>query len=168
MLASLQSTTENSNPNQNNKKQKQEQELNSCNNYMKLQLRLLKQFHLSLLSPKINPGSPSRSLSKLPADILALLPALLSSRSAEVLCKCMEFVGAASLYSLEMNEEISNDEEIVKKLISGLAYWKKRKILFAACNAVLDMATTSFGRQRLIDCSALNNIMFLNLQNNLR
>lgn len=71
-------------------------------------------------------------------------------------------MGAASLFSLEMNEEIALDGNIVKGLVSALAS-SKRRVLIAACNAVLDMSTTSVARQSLLGFSALESLMFLNL-----
>ncbi|KAH7860410.1 hypothetical protein Vadar_013112 [Vaccinium darrowii] len=54
-----------------------------------------------------------------------------------------------------MNEQIANDEETVKGLIFALSRSNWRKTSIAACNVVLDMATTSFGRQRLVESSFL-------------
>lgn len=73
--------------------------------------------------------------------------------------KCTKFVGAASLFSLEMNEQIANDEETVKGLVFALSRSNWRKTSIAACNVVLDMATTSFGRQRLVESSFLEYLM---------
>jgi len=69
-------------------------------------------------------------------------------------------VGAASLFSLEMNEQIALDGEIVKGLVSALGS-SKRNVLMAACNAVLDMSTTSVARQRLLELSALESLMWV-------
>lgn len=165
MLASLRSNTHNNHQLRKNKKQKMNNNNNINNCQTKLQLRLLNQVHLSLLAPNPN---PNYSRFTIPAAIVALLPALLTSKCPEVVCKCAKFVGAASLYSLEMNQQIANDEETVKSLISGLACWKMRKILLSTSNAVLDLATTSFGRQSLLDCDALSCLMFLNRQYRLR
>ena len=67
-------------------------------------------------------------------------------------------MGAASLVSLEMNELISMDDETVKALISLLRS-SKCSVLLAACNALLDISTTSLGRQRLLKFSALERLM---------
>lgn len=64
----------------------------------------------------------------------------------------------ASLFSLEMNERIAFDADIVKGLVSALAS-SKRSVLMAACNAVLDMSTTSVARERLLASSALESLM---------
>lgn len=76
------------------------------------------------------------------------------------MCKCAEFVGVAALFSLEMNEQIAGDDETVKGLIFALSSSNgRRSSSIAVCNAVLDMATTSFGRQRLVESSFLECLM---------
>lgn len=60
--------------------------------------------------------------------------------------------------SLEMNERIAMDGETVKALVSALAH-PKRRVTLAACNAVLDLCTTSIGRQCLLDFSSLEALM---------
>lgn len=67
-------------------------------------------------------------------------------------------VGALSLISLEMNEQIALDGGIVKGLVSALAS-SKRSVFVAVCNAVLDMSTTSVARERLLAFSALETLM---------
>ncbi|KAJ9550851.1 hypothetical protein OSB04_014896 [Centaurea solstitialis] len=57
-----------------------------------------------------------------------------------------------------MNEQIASDEEIVKGLIAGVAS-TRRSVSVAACNAVLDLLTTSVGRCRLLEFSAIDNLM---------
>lgn len=103
-------------------------------------------------------------LSKTPNPFLSLFPLLLHSKYAEVVTSSLEIMGAASLYSLEMNEQISLDDEIVKGLITVVGISEKKTVALAACNAVLDLSTTSIGRQRLLLFSALENLMFLNVQ----
>ncbi|XP_027332041.1 uncharacterized protein LOC113847255 isoform X2 [Abrus precatorius] len=95
--------------------------------------------------------------------ILALLPTLLCSTRSQIACRGADFIGAASLVSLEVNEEIASDSETVKGLIS-LFRNPKRKVLLSACNAVLDLATTTFAQQQLIKFSALNKLTFVFLQ----
>lgn len=95
--------------------------------------------------------------------ILALLPSLLKSDCAEIVCKSAEIVGAASLASFEMSEQIAAEDEIVKRLISLLRN-SERKIAIAACNAVLDLSAVSVGRQRLLEFAATENFMNSNLQ----
>lgn len=60
--------------------------------------------------------------------------------------------------SLRMNEVIASDDGVVRALISALACLKRR-VALAACNAVLDLSTTSFGRQRLVEVSAIECLM---------
>lgn len=67
-------------------------------------------------------------------------------------------MGAASLLSLRMNEVIASDDGLVRALISVLGC-SKRRVALAACNAVLDLSTTSFGRQRLVEFSAIQRLM---------
>ncbi|XP_052181531.1 uncharacterized protein LOC127794468 [Diospyros lotus] len=132
--------------------------------FHQLQLRLLNQLNLSLLSTLPNPNSSSSQLT-LPPPILSLLPPLLTSKCAAVVRKCSEFVGAASLFSLEMNEQLAGDDEIVRGLIFAFSSGSKRRTtLVATCNAILDMSSTSIGRQRLLQFHALNSIIFCFLQ----
>lgn len=67
-------------------------------------------------------------------------------------------MGAASLLSLETNEKIAADAEIVRGLVSLLRNSEKR-VLVAAANAVLDLSTTSVGRQKLLESSALEALL---------
>lgn len=90
--------------------------------------------------------------------ILALLPTLLASTRPEIACHVADIIGSASLVSLEVNEEIAADSETLKGLISLLEN-RKRKELFSACNAVLDLSTTSFAQQQLLKFSALDKLM---------
>ena len=68
-------------------------------------------------------------------------------------------MGALSLYSLELNEQIALDSEIVKGLVLALASSKKRRVLMATCNAVLDISTTPVARQCLLRFSTLESLM---------
>lgn len=69
-----------------------------------------------------------------------------------------EIVGAASLASFEMSEQIAAEDEIVTRLISLLRN-SEREIAIAACNAVLDLSVASVGRQRLLEFGATENFM---------
>ncbi|GFP96906.1 bifunctional lysine-specific demethylase and histidyl-hydroxylase no66 [Phtheirospermum japonicum] len=97
------------------------------------------------------------------SPILALLPSLLKSNCAEIVCKSAEIIGAASLASFEMNEKIALEDEIVKRLIS-LFRSSEREIAIASCNAVLDLSTTFVGQQRLLEFSAIENLIFCFIQ----
>ena len=79
-------------------------------------------------------------------------------RCAGIASRAAEIVGKASLLSLEMNEQIAKDGETLKALVSAMAN-RKRRVSLAACNAVLDLCTTSIGRQSLLDFSALEALM---------
>ena len=89
---------------------------------------------------------------------LVLLGFNILYRCSVVACTGLEIVGAASLFSIEMNEQIASDEEIVKGLITAVASSRK-SVAMAACNAVLDLLTTSAGRCKLLDISAIDNLM---------
>lgn len=79
-------------------------------------------------------------------------------RCAEIASTCLEIVGAASIFSFEMNEQIALEADIVKGLLSALSS-SERTVSIAAANAVLDLSTTSMGRHRLIEFSAIDNLM---------
>ncbi|KAL0334399.1 UNVERIFIED_CONTAM: hypothetical protein Sangu_1596100 [Sesamum angustifolium] len=85
------------------------------------------------------------------SPILSLLPALLKFN--------LEIIGAASLASIVMNEKIAEEGEIMKGLISLLGS-SKRGTAMAACNALLDISTTCNGRQRLVEFSAIENLLW--------
>ncbi|KAI3446635.1 hypothetical protein Pfo_003300 [Paulownia fortunei] len=95
--------------------------------------------------------------------ILSLLPSLLKFNCAEIVCRSAEIIGAASLASFEMNEKIALEDEIVKDLVSLLGS-SKREIATAACNAILDLSTTSVGRQRLLEFTAIENLILRFIQ----
>ncbi|XP_057419522.1 uncharacterized protein LOC130713746 [Lotus japonicus] len=97
------------------------------------------------------------------SPILALLPSLLASTNSQIARRVADIIGAASLASLDLNEEIASDCETVKGLISLLEN-PNRKVLFSACNAVLDLATTTLAQQQLLNLSALEKLMFVFLQ----
>ncbi|GAV59726.1 Cupin_4 domain-containing protein [Cephalotus follicularis] len=132
----------------------------------------------SLSNP--NPNSNTNSLIKnclnnfplskhqiIPIPILSLLPVLLTSNYDDaIVCRTAEIVGQASLLSLEMNEQLALDCDIVKCLVSVLAaaMFKRKDVSVRVCNAVLDLSTTSLGRERLLQFSALETLMFGFLQ----
>ena len=130
ILASLSNSNSNSNSNQ---------------SFIK---KCLFQFHPSLLLSKSSSVTP----------ILALLPSLLSSTHSPVSRRAADVIGAASLVSLQINQEIATDSETVKGLISLLEN-PDRKLLFSACNAVLDLSTTAFAQQQLLNFFALHKLM---------
>lgn len=112
--------------------------------------KCLNKLRLSLLS---------QSQPTLPIPILSLLPVLLNSKcSGGIAGLSAEIVGAASLLSLETNEKIAADAEIVRALVSLLRSSEKR-VLVAAANAFLDLSTTSVGRRKLLESSALETLL---------
>ncbi|PWA91821.1 JmjC domain-containing protein [Artemisia annua] len=62
-----------------------------------------------------------------------------------------------------MNEQIALDEDTVKRLINAVGSCNK-SVSMAACNAILDLFTTSIGRFKLLELSAINNLIFCFLQ----
>ncbi|CAK8564066.1 unnamed protein product [Lathyrus sativus] len=107
-------------------------------------------------------NSPLISKSSI-TPILAILPTLLSSTHSKIARRAANIIGAASLVSLEINEEIASDSQTVKGLISLLES-SDRDVMFSACNAVLDLSITTFAQQQLLSFSALHKLMFVSLQ----
>uniref|UniRef100_A0A9I9DEY0 Bifunctional lysine-specific demethylase and histidyl-hydroxylase n=1 Tax=Cucumis melo TaxID=3656 RepID=A0A9I9DEY0_CUCME len=112
---------------------------------------------LTHLHSALLPQSP-HPLQTLPSPILSLLPLLILSERQGIASCAAEIVGAASLLSLRTNEVIALDDGVVRALISVLGC-SKRRVALAACNAVLDLSTTSFGRQRLVEFSAIQRLI---------
>ncbi|GAB2267389.1 hypothetical protein Dimus_002374 [Dionaea muscipula] len=95
---------------------------------------------------------------------ISVLPPLLSnSRSSEIISVGARIVGAASLISFEMNEKLASDGEIVRALVPKVVNSETR-VAMAACDAILDLSTTSLGRKRLLELSALEYLMLGFLQ----
>lgn len=67
-----------------------------------------------------------------------------------------------ALLSLESNTFIALDKEIIDALVKVVGSQKKQ-VVMAACNAMLDLSTTSIGRERLRECSAIQNLLLLPL-----
>ncbi|KAF5789547.1 putative [histone H3]-dimethyl-L-lysine(36) demethylase [Helianthus annuus] len=107
--------------------------------------------------------SPNSIMQTLHAPLISLLPVLITSKCSEIACSSLEIVGTASLFSIEMNEQIAFDDEIVKGLITAVAS-SRRNVSMAACNALLDLFTTSVGRCKLLEHSAIDNLIFCFLQ----
>ncbi|XP_038878779.1 uncharacterized protein LOC120070934 isoform X3 [Benincasa hispida] len=117
---------------------------------------------LTHLHSALLPQSP-HPLHTLPPPILSLLPLLILSQRQRIASRAAEIVGSASLLSLRMNEVIALDDGVVRALISALAC-SKRMVALAACNALLDLSTTSFGRQSLVHFSAIQRLISAFLQ----
>ncbi|KAJ4959079.1 hypothetical protein NE237_026190 [Protea cynaroides] len=113
--------------------------------------KCLKKLHLSLLARNSQFSNPS--------CLLSVLPILLRSTFPEIASLSAEIVGAASLSSFEMNEVIAYDAAIIESLMSALSC-RSKSVSVAACNAVLDLSTTSIGRQLLCEFSAMEKLMF--------
>ncbi|CBI17874.3 unnamed protein product, partial [Vitis vinifera] len=115
--------------------------------------RCLNSLHLSLI-----PNSQNAAFAYLLIFFLDF-----PCRCDEIVSRSTEIAGAASIFSFEMNEQIALDGEIVKGLILAVGASNKM-VSVAACNAVLDLSTTSIGRERLLEFSALEHLMFKYLQ----
>ncbi|CAL0325541.1 unnamed protein product [Lupinus luteus] len=96
--------------------------------------------------------------------ILALIPTLVTSQCWKIVSRAVDIVGAASLVSLEVNQEIASDSETLKALTLLLNPNIRRRVLFSACNAVLDLSTNSFAQQQLLKFYILDKLMFVFLQ----
>ncbi|KAJ3672396.1 hypothetical protein LUZ60_007117 [Juncus effusus] len=102
----------------------------------------------------------------IPPSLLSLLPLLLSSNSSSVIALTAELAGLASLKSIEQNERIASDNDILKGLILSLAS-ASRKSVEAALNAVMDLCFSSFARERLRAAGIVNQILYILCQENM-
>ncbi|KAL0919889.1 hypothetical protein M5K25_012014 [Dendrobium thyrsiflorum] len=110
---------------------------------------LLKHFlsaHLALITSTTRSPLPLSIL--LPPGLLSLLPLLLTSSCPALAVLSAQLVGAASLFSLEANLIIVLDKDIVNGLLRALVS-RSRRVVVAACNAVLDLSASSIGRETL-------------------
>ncbi|CAN0865128.1 Bifunctional lysine-specific demethylase and histidyl-hydroxylase NO66 [Linum grandiflorum] len=105
------------------------------------------------LSPQPQPPLP---LELSISSFLSVIPLLLVSRYGDIARLAAETLGAASLCSLEKNEEIVMDDVVVSALVYVLSRSSRTKVSLAACNAILDLSTSYAGRQRLLEFSALD------------
>ena len=67
-------------------------------------------------------------------------------------------IGAAALCSLESNAMVASDEAVVKGLVGALGS-ENGRLVKAACNALMDLATSPFGRERLREFSAVEKLL---------
>ncbi|WOL06478.1 hypothetical protein Cni_G15212 [Canna indica] len=127
-------------------------------------LRRFLRARLALLTGKTQPSSsncPPPSLeSLLPRGLLSLFPLLLTSRWPSVAALGAEVIGAAALYSLEANEMLALDRGVIKGLILALGR-KSRRVVKAACNAVMDLSTSPIGREQLRKTSTVERLLSL-------
>ncbi|PIA40894.1 hypothetical protein AQUCO_02400155v1 [Aquilegia coerulea] len=111
--------------------------------------------------------NPSKTLTLINNNLfLSLLPSLLrTTKSIPSIAKLTaEIIGVISLQSFECNEKIASDEEVLKALLDALVSLNK-KVSMAACNAVLDLSTTSVAREKLCALNAVVKLMSIFLQN---
>ncbi|XP_051142871.1 uncharacterized protein LOC127259532 [Andrographis paniculata] len=97
------------------------------------------------------------------SPFLSLLPELLKSNYTEIQRESLEIIGAAAIASIEMNEKVAMEDEIVEGLISNCGSTKP-EIAMAACNAMLDLSTASIGRRRLVEFSAIKSLLLCFIQ----
>lgn len=95
-------------------------------------------------------------------SIVSLLPVLLKSSYADIASKSAVIIGVASLESIEMNEMIAQDDGIIRALLYSLST-STGNVLRDVCNAILDLSTTSLGRLRLLQFSAIEKLMLPSL-----
>lgn len=108
---------------------------------------------------KLRRNSLPQSHSQL-IPVLSVFPILLNSKDEGICSRTAEILGETSLVSLEMNEQIASDFQTSKALVS-LVTNSEKDVSVTACNALLDLCTTSVGRQQLLHFSAVNTLMFL-------
>ncbi|GJN26163.1 hypothetical protein PR202_gb14073 [Eleusine coracana subsp. coracana] len=101
-----------------------------------------------------------QSPSSLPDSLVALLPLLLSSSCCSVAALSCEVLGAAALQSMEAGETLASDSGIANGLARALGS-RSRRVVEAACNAVMDLLASSGGREHLAGSPVLLRI-FLN------
>lgn len=77
-----------------------------------------------------------------------------------------EVVSAAALCSLEANMVVASDVAVVEGLVRALGS-RSRKLAEAACRAVMDLSTSSIGRDRLRDSAAVEKLLWQPLLQNL-
>ncbi|KAF5175369.1 Bifunctional lysine-specific demethylase and histidyl-hydroxylase no66 [Thalictrum thalictroides] len=105
--------------------------------------------------------NPSKTLTLINNNLfLSLIPPLLRTTKSipPIAERTAEIIGAISLQSFECNEKIASDNEILKALLDALVSSNK-KVSMAACNAVLDLSTTSLAREKLCDINAVMKLM---------
>ncbi|XP_022718179.1 uncharacterized protein LOC111276700 isoform X2 [Durio zibethinus] len=101
----------------------------------------------------------------IPTPFLSLCPLLLNSKSPQIAILTARILGAASLMSFQMNQQVVSDSPTLKALISLMPPSHKNMIVsMAACDALLDLCSTCVARHRLLHFSALETLMFAFLQ----
>ncbi|RZC71166.1 hypothetical protein C5167_034430 [Papaver somniferum] len=101
------------------------------------------------------------------SSILSILPVLLSKTLVypSITCLILEIIGFISLSSIEDNQRIALDAEILRGLLNCLMECKsKKKVLVSVCNAVLDVSTTWIGRAKLCQAFAVQKLISVFLQ----
>ncbi|XP_057829660.2 uncharacterized protein LOC131040728 isoform X3 [Cryptomeria japonica] len=71
-----------------------------------------------------------------------------------------ETLGAVVLWSYEMNVKVANDKEIVTALVAMIRN-QNTDISGAACNTLMDLATTSAGREKLREAGAIKQLFYM-------
>eukprot|EP01018_Ginkgo_biloba_P006699 Gb_18187 [translate_table: standard] len=91
--------------------------------------------------------------------LFAAMPVLLGSGLPQVSLNTAEIIGAAALWSYGINMKVASDKEVVKTLVAMISN-PNEEFAVAACNAVLDLATTSIGRESLRESGAIAQLLF--------
>ncbi|KAL5974077.1 hypothetical protein ACLOJK_030739 [Asimina triloba] len=91
--------------------------------------------------------------------LIALLPYLLILNNPKVAASCGDIIGAAALLSFDTNVKIACSKEIVNGLVTALGSCSKQ-VVEAACNALLDLSTTTIGQEKLQESSAVDKLLF--------
>ncbi|MCL7031896.1 hypothetical protein MKW94_002280 [Papaver nudicaule] len=125
---------------------------------LKKQLKLL---HSILLHPQPKP----KTLVFTSSTTLSILPFLLNKTLIypSISCLILEIIGLLSISSIEENQRIALDGEILRSLLNCLMNSNK-KVLVSACNAVLDVSTTWIGRAKLCQAFAVQKLISVFLQ----
>ncbi|KAI3851735.1 hypothetical protein MKX03_034366 [Papaver bracteatum] len=101
------------------------------------------------------------------SSILSILPVLLSKTLVypSITCLILEIIGFISLSSIEDNQRIALDAEVLRGLLNCLMECNsKKKVLVSVCNAVLDVSTTWIGRAKLCQAFAVQKLISVFLQ----
>ncbi|KAI3956463.1 hypothetical protein MKX01_016876, partial [Papaver californicum] len=95
------------------------------------------------------------------SSILSILPVLLKKTLMypSITCLILEIIGFISISSIEENQRIALDAEILRGLLNSLKGCKSnKKVMVSVCNAVLDVSTTWIGRAKFCQVFAVQKL----------
>ncbi|GLJ27417.1 hypothetical protein SUGI_0538380 [Cryptomeria japonica] len=113
-----------------------------------------------ILTTLRNSSMDSSSEELLSDALFAALPVLLDRNLSQVSLWSAETLGAVVLWSYEMNVKVANDKEIVTALVAMIRN-QNTDISGAACNTLMDLATTSAGREKLREAGAIKQLFYM-------